>query len=59
MLDEDDNDDLEIESDDSFENDSPLSFLEKKDVNLKKMDAKRRLEEYLENKRLEREWADY
>lgn len=57
MLDEDDND--EIESEDSFENDSPLSYSERKEVDLKKMDAKRRLEEYLENKRLEKEWADY
>lgn len=59
MLDEDDNDDDDIEPEDSFENDSSLSYSKRKEVDLKKMDTKRRLEEYLENKRLEKEWADY
>lgn len=61
MHDDDSNDDdTEITSDEMLDDDeSSPSYSERKSIDIKKMDAKRKVEEYLENRRLEKEWADY
>ena len=50
----------DIESDDSeTENDEELSIVDKKALSKDKMEAKRKLEEYLENKKIEDEFNYY
>lgn len=55
--DEIDGDEIDYEDEDN-ENDE-LSFMDKKSLSADKMDFKRKLEEYLENKRLEDELSYY
>jgi len=51
--------DDEIDFDDEDNEDNEMAFVDKKLLSKNKMDFKRKLEEYLENKKLEEELYNY
>ena len=57
--DDDFDDDIEVEADDEYAFAEPTSLLERKERANKKMEYKRKLEEYLEERELERELSSW
>ena len=52
-------DDMNEVINEEFDSDEPLTFSERKEQSNKKMELKRKLEEHLENRRLDKELSYY